>query len=435
MEIRDNIYGHGEEELQYLLFHKLTADPVIANEAQFYYNTTSDLAKLRISASWVYLPIVETLSSTLRIASLTNGTVSQLRQKGEGANAFIMVDYNDEPFFKYKILFSDLDSSAICTSIVSPGDNITLTTEKAVVDYVTGLISGATIVAAGNEGDIQFNASGELSGHSTLNYSYTSNVLLLSNQSHPTGEYHRLRFYSGGEGFTDMYLEGEDTFHLDSNADISIHNYSIIELDTTEVSIIAETGVSITTDVLTLVSGTANKYLYLDASNHITYVDGPTGSGTISGTVNTLAMFTNTSVLGDSCITFDGTDTITIDNNLEITGLLYRGRSPSYSFDPGVANGASAVAYILNTENTLSNAYSKILSILNNGAQKMALKGTGQLILDSYGDGTFISIAPTVYLCSTSAGLIIEQSIGVSGEFTAGTKTIRVSNGLITEIV
>ena len=435
MEIRDNIYGHGEEELQYLLFHKLTADPVIANEAQFYYNTTSDLAKLRLSASWVYLPIVETLSSTLRIASLTNGTVAQLRQPGEGANAFIMVNYNDEPFFKYKILFSDLDSSAICTSIVSPGDNITLTTEKAVVNYVTSIISGSSMGAAGDEGDIQFNSSGVLGAHSTLNYNYSSNILLLSNQGHPTNEYHRLRFYSGGEGFADLYLEGEDIFHLDTNADINIHNYSSITLDTVEMSIIASDSISLTTDAITLVSGTANKYLYLNASKEITYVDGTGGGGTISGTINTIPIFTDTDTLGDSNITFDGTDTIIIDNNLEVTGLFYKGKSPSYSFNPGVANGASAVAYILNTENTLSNVLSKILSILNNGTQKMALRGTGQLVLDSYGNSTFISTAPTVYLCSTSSGLIIEQNVGVSGEFTVGTKTIRVSNGLITEIV
>ena len=83
--------------------------------------------------------------------------------------------------------------------------------------------------------------------------------------------------------------------------------------------------------------------------------------------------------------------------------------------NPRVPDGATAVAYMFDTRNNLANASAKLLSLRNQGTEKLSVSASGDLSVPSI----------------TMAG-----QAGVSGSFTsADGKTITVTNGLITSIV
>lgn len=85
------------------------------------------------------------------------------------------------------------------------------------------------------------------------------------------------------------------------------------------------------------------------------------------------------------------------------------------NLNPRVPDGATAVAYMLDTRNNLVDAGAKLLSLRNQGTEKLSVSASGDLAVPS---------------------ITVAGQAGVSGSFTfADGKTITVTNGLITSIV
>ena len=101
-----------------------------------------------------------------------------------------------------------------------------------------------------------------------------------------------------------------------------------------------------------------------------------------------------------------------------VTGELLKATIDStlrVNLNPRVPDGAASVAYMLDTRNSLVNAAAKLLSIRNQGIEKLSLSASGALSVTS---------------------LTVNGQAGVSGSFTsADGKTITVTNGIISSIV
>jgi len=101
-----------------------------------------------------------------------------------------------------------------------------------------------------------------------------------------------------------------------------------------------------------------------------------------------------------------------------VTGELLKATIDSIlrvNLNPRVPDGSSAIAYMLDTRNSLVNATAKLLSIRNQGVEKLSLSASGTLSVTS---------------------LKVNGQAGVSGSFTsADGKTITVTNGIISSIV
>lgn len=138
MDVRNHIQGQNKEELQYVLLHTSALDPVgyTAAKAQFYYNTTNNTPKFRNASAWEYFAHVKTAITT---GAIIVGDLAEIKELVSTQNSFVRSSALSVGYLQQYIAFADLNPTAICTTIVAPGDNITLTTEKAVVDYVTGI--------------------------------------------------------------------------------------------------------------------------------------------------------------------------------------------------------------------------------------------------------------------------------------------------------
>jgi len=101
-----------------------------------------------------------------------------------------------------------------------------------------------------------------------------------------------------------------------------------------------------------------------------------------------------------------------------VTGELLKATIDSIlrvNLNPRVPDGSSAVAYMLDTRNNLADAAAKLLSIRNQGAEKLSLSASGVLSVPA---------------------LKVNGQPGVSGSFTsADGKTVTVTNGIISSIV
>jgi len=101
-----------------------------------------------------------------------------------------------------------------------------------------------------------------------------------------------------------------------------------------------------------------------------------------------------------------------------VTGELLKATIDSIlrvNLNPRVQDGSSAVAYMFDTRNNLSDAAAKLLSIRNQGAEKLSLSASGVLSVPA---------------------ITVNGQLGVSGSFTsADGKTITVTNGIIASII
>jgi hypothetical protein len=101
-----------------------------------------------------------------------------------------------------------------------------------------------------------------------------------------------------------------------------------------------------------------------------------------------------------------------------VTGELLKATIDSIlrvNLNPRVPDGAASVAYLLDTRNSLVNATAILLSIRNQGVEKLSLSASGALSVTS---------------------LKVNGQTGVNGSFTsADGKTITVTNGIISSIV
>jgi hypothetical protein len=101
-----------------------------------------------------------------------------------------------------------------------------------------------------------------------------------------------------------------------------------------------------------------------------------------------------------------------------VTGELLKATIDSIlriNLNPRVPDGSSAVAYMLDTRNNLSDAAALLLSIRNQGVEKLSLSASGNLSVPA---------------------ITVNGQAGVSGSFTSAEgKTITVTNGIISSII
>ena len=129
---RGHITGNGQQELQFLKFHNLSSAPLAAYTGQFYYDTTIRALKI-YDASWYTIPFVDGSLGANVVPVLDDYNIIPITPPV--ATSFYKVNPDSTYLLSQYISFSDIDSSAYKTTIVSPGVNTKLVTEKAVVDY------------------------------------------------------------------------------------------------------------------------------------------------------------------------------------------------------------------------------------------------------------------------------------------------------------
>jgi hypothetical protein len=121
--------------------------------------------------------------------------------------------------------------------------------------------------------------------------------------------------------------------------------------------------------VLVRRNGVTNSTGSLNYSGNVLQItDNPTGTGTVSGAL----------ISGSLSVAADGS-----------------GTTERIRFDPRVANGASAVAHMLDTGNALSTAGALLLDVRNNGISKHAVDLNGNII----------EKVPTTPASATAAGV------------------------------
>ena len=121
--------------------------------------------------------------------------------------------------------------------------------------------------------------------------------------------------------------------------------------------------------VLVRRNGVTNSTGSLNYSGNVLQItDNPTGTGTVSGAI----------ISGSLSVAADGS-----------------GTTERIRFDPRVANGASAVAHMLDTGNALSTAGALLLDVRNNGVSKHAVDLNGNII----------EKVPTTPASATAAGV------------------------------
>lgn len=296
-EVRGHLVGQSKEEIQYMLFHKLNAAPLLSNsaEGQFYYNTVAKTLVIRDNVTWKYTPNIG--STTLDSNVLLIGDGVLIKEIPSPANiSFVKVNTSSVASTQQYIGLADLNPLLYTTSISEPGVNTRFATEKAIVDYVTNEINALTFSPAGSNRQIQWNDSGAFGATSKL--TYTENLVdvfsslttaSLNIISTDVGVFApKIRLYTplmkAGFSILDdgVYISSEDgtiSFQMyHSGTATSGTPLSLVFGGNTDTrTLIQSTITSISSTDITLSGGTASKFLYLDANKKITYVDIPSG--------------------------------------------------------------------------------------------------------------------------------------------------------------
>lgn len=296
-EVRGHLVGQSKEEIQYMLFHKLNAAPLLSNsaEGQFYYNTVAKTLVIRDNVTWKYTPNIG--STTLDSNVLLIGDGVLIKEIPSPANiSFVKVNTSSVASTQQYIGLADLNPLLYTTSISEPGVNTRFATEKAIVDYVTNEINALTFSPAGSNRQIQWNDNGAFGATSKL--TYTENLVdvfsslttaSLNIISTDVGVFApKIRLYTplmkAGFSILDdgVYISSEDgtiSFQMyHSGTATSGTPLSLVFGGNTDTrTLIQSTITSISSTDITLSGGTASKFLYLDSNKKITYVDIPSG--------------------------------------------------------------------------------------------------------------------------------------------------------------
>jgi len=327
---QNDINGLGRSQLKYMLLHAST----LANltdythkKGLFYFNSTNDIIDVLFDdvTSWRTLIQTKSLNDPTYLASeslegrLAIGTTSigNIIGYNPALAGFLKTDIDGYPSTQAKILFEDVEPTDYTTVITAPGLDTRFATEKAIVDYVGTLTFtpqdnildwngtrylpySAKIVS--NPGYAYFYTGTSLPSFSANNLNLDGNLrannvfAMLSgttrysilayngfgNYSTPVGKNAEVSVFANSTG-TEVILRSRDItsaigipIRIGHDPDITgvgYHNESIIIDDYNRLFNIDMTTVRLN-------KGTALKYLYLDASKNITYVDAPAGGVT-----------------------------------------------------------------------------------------------------------------------------------------------------------
>ncbi len=131
-------------------------------------------------------------------------------------------------------------------------------------------------------------------------------------------------------------------------------------------------------------------------------------------------------IQSDTSFTYDGSGNVTAYSSFiaNLNGLnanrasyeygrvqMYLSSVKRVDLDPGAANGASAVAYNLDTTNSISTAGSKLLRVATLSSERFVIYGGGAILLGTYGSGTHTGTA-AYDLAVDSSGNVIEVATG-----------------------
>lgn len=273
--VLDHLVGKNKSQLQYMLMHLSATDPTsyIASTGQFYYNSTNNAIKLRDNSSWVYVPKLAGLFTSGQL-TVGNGVIIQ-PITAPSNNSFVKVDTSSVASTQRYIAFADMNPVAYTTVISEPGVNTKFTTEKSVVDYVTSAINAIPLQgAAGNNTEIQWNNLGDLGATSELTWNNTLKKLSLSILDSgiifPEFEIKR------NSDYFKMFVSDDANAILESSVGIDIIGSTVS---------VTSTYFNIDTTYTNFRNGIVNKYLKLDGSKNLTFVDIPSQyvTGTASG--------------------------------------------------------------------------------------------------------------------------------------------------------
>jgi hypothetical protein len=203
--------------------------------------------------------------------------------------------------------------------------------------------------------------------------------------------------YSGGTGVIQGYYNGSSAYYgvigVCSNNGYGVKATTVGlggGLIVTSSNSISGTNSSSLISVLREQSGTG-----ANTGDIINIVDNPTVSGTVSGSI--------------------------------LKALI--GATTRIDMNPRVADGASAIAYKLDTHNTLSNATAQLLELDNNGVAKHLFYANGNYGLSgnltSYGK---ISLGSTAGVSTATLHQDVGTGLATYHKFTAGTTTGTTSN-------
>lgn len=315
--LKDDLLGYGRSQLKYMLLHNTTLAGLTAythKKGLFYYDTALDSIEFIKNNTTGWHSVINTISSNnpsyvsdndvedrLVMGSKFYATVTGYNPGFEG---FVKVDADGYPSNQAKILFEDIETTDYTTVISSPGVDTRFATEKAIVDYV----SAATFSAQDNILDwdgtkyLPFAAKkGSDPGYAyfysaTTIPSFVNNRVTLDGSLYARGLHTRITSNTGeslsGDGSI-LLLDANNVFTISTNGnETSIYGLKSgvkTPIYIGQTSLLTDDGLVINPNTnlfdinlttIKLSKGTALKYLYLDASKNITYVDAPAGGVT-----------------------------------------------------------------------------------------------------------------------------------------------------------
>jgi len=328
--LKDDLLGFGRSQLKYLLFHNTTLAGLTAythKKGLFFYDTGLDSVEILKNNGTRWTSAITMISSNDPTGYATNHDVedrlvvgSKLYAEVTGFNpgvaGFLTIDVDGYPLSQAKITFEDILSSDYTTVITAPGVDTRFATEKAIVDYVTSVLVTPQDNILDWDGTKYLPFAAKKGVNPVYPYFYTnngldaptfSNILMLDGILYATryntqsGSGATLRSATVQPSYLQLYTAGgtpvTSSFTIDVQSGISrlysqkaggecipiqIGSASIAPIQNDEYITIDDFNqlFNINMTTVRLNKGTINKYLYLDASKNITYVDAPAGGVT-----------------------------------------------------------------------------------------------------------------------------------------------------------
>jgi hypothetical protein len=258
-----HITGNGHQELQFMLLHKLASNPVAGHEAQFYYNTVDKVFEI-YDTTWKYIPKVVTAFIDQQLVIGNGYTLAPINAPVN--TSFVRVDKTSVASTQEFITFEDILVSDYTTTITAPGVNTRFITEKAIVDYVTTLISAIPLTtAAGSNTQIQYNNLGVFGADSNFLWNKNTHILsVLGTNAYPPQLYLNNQLFLTGTITTLTLSVIDEGTHVISSGGIFLDAVSNVEIN-------ALYSVIIDTPSITINQGTPSTWLTLDAGKNLTY--------------------------------------------------------------------------------------------------------------------------------------------------------------------
>lgn len=331
--LKDDLLGFGRSQLKYMLFHNTTLADLTAytyKKGLFFYDTDNNSLEVIHDPTSDWRTTLNIISKNnplydvnidptnrLLIGSTAYGSV-------EGYNpitgGFVTVDADGLPSTQQYVRFEDIEPTDYTTVITAPGVDTRFATEKAIVDYVAAVTFSAQDNILDWDGTKYLPFATKKGADPGYPYFYTnngitspsfsSNNLLLDGTMYASAfkaqsgsgtsvkqinvAANVLTMYATvvGNSYAGVMDIVSGTYRIYSqNAagnclPIQIGSASVWPIQNDEYITIDDANqlFNINMTTVRLNKGTALKYLYLDASKNITYVDAPSGSNPISVT-------------------------------------------------------------------------------------------------------------------------------------------------------